>query len=105
MAETIKRTALQDYARGSADCRKKPPRRLNVPFGIVDLSLAPTPGDGRFRGAAFWKKWGLRSCGCHGTTAGAGTAQRRGEKGRRDGVEPRRRPFRRVHPSSARISA
>ena len=49
--------------------RRRPVRRLDVPFGIVDLSLAPTPGDGRFAWRTSWRRWGWRSCGTHGTTA------------------------------------
>ena len=42
--------------------------RLNVPFGIVDLSLAPTPviGDSV---AHILEEMGLEICGTHGTTA------------------------------------
>ena len=43
-------------------------RRLNVPFGIVDLSLAPTPSVGDSV-AAILEEMGLESCGTHGTTA------------------------------------
>ena len=43
-------------------------RRLGVPFGIVDLSLAPTPAIGDSV-AHILEEMGLESCGCHGTTA------------------------------------
>jgi len=43
-------------------------RRLNVPFGIVDLSLAPTPAIGDSV-ADILEEMGLESCGAHGTTA------------------------------------
>ena len=43
-------------------------RRLGVPFGIVDLSLAPTPAIGDSV-AHILEEMGLECCGCHGTTA------------------------------------
>ena len=43
-------------------------RRLNVPFGIVDLSLAPTPAIGDSV-AAILEEMGLESTGAPGTTA------------------------------------
>jgi uncharacterized protein (UPF0210 family) len=43
-------------------------RRLDVPFGIVDLSLAPTPAIGDSV-ARILESMGLSTCGIHGTTA------------------------------------
>ncbi len=43
-------------------------RRLSVPFGIVDLSLAPTPAIGDSV-AYILEGMGLEECGAHGTTA------------------------------------
>ena len=43
-------------------------KRLNVPFGIVDLSLAPTPAVGDSV-AHILEEMGLERCGTHGTTA------------------------------------
>ena len=43
-------------------------KRLNVPFGIVDLSLAPTPARGDSV-AYILEEMGLEKCGTHGTTA------------------------------------
>lgn len=43
-------------------------KRLNVPFGIVDLSLAPTPAVGDSV-AYILEEMGLEMCGTHGTTA------------------------------------
>ena len=43
-------------------------RRLNVPFGIVDLSLAPTPEVGDCV-EQILEEMGLERCGTHGTTA------------------------------------
>ena len=47
---------------------RRPPSRLGVPFGVVDLSLAPTPeiGDSVAR---ILEEMGLEVCGTHGTTA------------------------------------
>ena len=42
--------------------------RLGVPFGIVDLSLAPTPAVGDSV-ALILEEMGLESVGTHGTTA------------------------------------
>ena len=43
-------------------------RRLCVPYGIIDLSLAPTPAIGDSV-ANILEAMGLEQCGCHGTTA------------------------------------
>ena len=43
-------------------------RRLNVPFGIVDLSLAPPRPSGDSV-ARILEEMGLETCGTHGTTA------------------------------------
>ena len=43
-------------------------RRLGVPFGIIDLSLAPTPAVGDSV-ADILKEMGLQECGAPGTTA------------------------------------
>ena len=45
MAETIKKTAFRVTRVGQLVAMEAS-RRLNVPFGIVDLSLAPTPAVG-----------------------------------------------------------
>ena len=47
---------------------KEASRRLGVPFGIVDLSLAPTPAVGDSV-ARILEEMGLEVCGTHGTTA------------------------------------
>ena len=67
VAETIKRTAFR-ITRGGQLVAREASRRLNVPFGIVDLSLAPTPSVGDSV-AAILEEMGLESCGTHGTTA------------------------------------
>ena len=50
VAETIKKTAFQVTRMGQLVAQEAS-RRLGVPFGIVDLSLAPTPAIGDSRGA------------------------------------------------------
>ncbi|MBP3653014.1 MAG: PFL family protein, partial [Clostridia bacterium] len=67
VAETIKRTAFQITRVGQLVAMEAS-RRLNVPFGIVDLSLAPTPAVGDSV-AAILEEMGLEVCGTHGTTA------------------------------------
>ena len=71
-------------------------RRLDMPFGIVDLSLAPTPAVGDSI-ARVLEEIGLEVCGAHGHHRGPGHAQRRGEKGRRYGVFSCGRSQRRVY--------
>ena len=67
VAETIKRTAFRITRIGQLVAREAS-RRLNAPFGIVDLSLAPTPAVGDSV-AAILEEMGLEACGTHGTTA------------------------------------
>ena len=67
VAETVKRTAFQITRVGQLVAMEAS-RRLNVPFGIVDLSLAPTPAVGDSV-AAILEEMGLECCGTHGTTA------------------------------------
>ena len=67
VAETIKRTAFHITRIGQLVAMEAS-RRLNVPFGIVDLSLAPTPAVGDSV-AAILEEMGLEVCGTHGTTA------------------------------------
>ncbi len=67
VAETIKKTAFQITRMGQMVAAEAS-RRLDTPFGIVDLSLAPTPevGDSVAR---ILEEMGLSVCGTHGTTA------------------------------------
>lgn len=67
MAETIKRTAFK-ITRAGQLVANEAASRLEIPFGIVDLSLAPTPevGDSVAR---ILEEMGLEVCGTHGTTA------------------------------------
>ena len=67
VAETIKHTAFHITRMGQLVAREAS-RRLGVPFGIVDLSLAPTPAIGDSV-AYILEEMGLETCGAHGTTA------------------------------------
>lgn len=67
VAETIKRTAFKITRMGQLVAQEAS-QRLNVPFGIVDLSLAPTPAKGDSV-ARILEEMGLEVCGTHGTTA------------------------------------
>ena len=67
VAETIKRTAFKITRVGQL-VGNEAARRLGVPFGIVDLSLAPTPAVGDSV-ARILEEIGLGVCGTHGTTA------------------------------------
>ncbi len=66
-AETIKRTAFK-ITRAGQLIAKEAAKRLNAEFGIVDLSLAPTPARGDSV-AAILEELGLSTVGMHGTTA------------------------------------
>ena len=67
VAETIKKTAFRITRMGQLVAQEAS-RRLNVPFGVVDLSLAPTPAQGDSV-ARILEELGLEVCGTHGTTA------------------------------------
>ena len=67
VAETIKKTAFRVTRVGQLVAMEAS-RRLNVPFGIVDLSLAPTPAVGDSV-AHILEEMGLEKCGTHGSTA------------------------------------
>ena len=67
VAETVKKTAFQITRMGQL-VGVEASKRLNVPFGIVDLSLAPTPAVGDSV-ARILEEMGLEVCGTHGTTA------------------------------------
>ena len=67
LAETVKRTAFRITRMGQL-VGQEASRRLGVPFGIVDLSLAPTPAAGDSV-ARILEEMGLEVCGTHGTTA------------------------------------
>lgn len=67
LAEIIKRTAFKVTRMGELVGRAAS-AKLGVPFGIVDLSLAPTPAVGDSV-ADILEGMGLERCGAHGTTA------------------------------------
>ena len=67
LASKIKQTAYKITSTGELIGRKMA-QRLNVPFGIVDLSLAPTPAMGDSV-AQIFQAMGLEHAGAHGTTA------------------------------------
>lgn len=67
IADVIKKTAFKITRMGQL-VGSEASRRLGVPFGIVDLSLAPTPAVGDSV-AHILEEMGLAQCGCYGTTA------------------------------------
>ena len=67
VADLIKRTAFKITRMGQL-VASEASRRLGVPFGIIDLSLAPTPAVGDSV-AHILEEMGLECCGAHGTTA------------------------------------
>lgn len=67
VAEKVKKTAFRITRMGQLVAQEAS-RRLDTPFGIVDLSLAPTPAVGDSV-ARILEEMGLEVCGTHGTTA------------------------------------
>jgi uncharacterized protein len=67
IAETIKKTAFKITRVGQLVAQEAS-QRLGVDFGIIDLSLAPTPAVGDSV-ARILEAMGLSTCGTHGTTA------------------------------------
>ena len=67
VADVIKKTAFKITRIGQLVATQAA-QRLGVPFGIVDLSLAPTPAVGDSV-ARILEEMGLERCGAHGTTA------------------------------------
>jgi uncharacterized protein (UPF0210 family) len=67
ISECIKKTAFKITRMGEV-IGKEVARRLDARFGVLDLSLAPTPAIGDSV-AAILEAMGLESCGTHGTTA------------------------------------
>ena len=67
LADVIKKTAFKITRVGQLVANEAA-KRLNTPFGIIDLSLAPTPAVGDSV-AHILEGMGLESCGAHGTTA------------------------------------
>lgn len=67
IADIIKKTAFKITRMGQL-VGARASKLLGVPFGIVDLSLAPTPAIGDSV-AHILEEMGLEMCGTHGTTA------------------------------------
>lgn len=67
VADKIKKTAFKITRVGQL-VGMEASQRLGVPFGIIDLSLAPTPAVGDSV-AHILEEIGLEQCGTHGTTA------------------------------------
>ncbi len=67
LANTIKKTAFKITTTGELIGRKLADR-LGIPFGVIDLSLAPTPAIGDSV-AGIFQAMGLEHAGAHGTTA------------------------------------
>lgn len=67
IAETVKKTAFKITRVGEL-IGQEAAKRLGIPFGILDLSLAPTPAVGDSV-ARILEAMGLSVCGTHGTTA------------------------------------
>ena len=67
IADLIKKTAFKITRMGQLVAQEAS-KRLCLPFGIVDLSLAPTPAVGDSV-AYILEEMGLEQCGAHGTTA------------------------------------
>lgn len=67
LSEAIKKMAFKITRAGELIGREAA-RRMGIPFGIVDLSLAPTPAIGDSI-ANILEAMGLERCGTHGTTA------------------------------------
>ncbi len=67
LADTIKKTAFKITRMGQL-VGMEAAKRMGVPFGILDLSLAPTPAVGDSV-ARILEEMGLEAAGTHGTTA------------------------------------
>lgn len=67
IANKIKQVAYKITTTGELVGRKLA-QKLDIPFGIIDLSLAPTPAEGDSV-AGIFKAMGLENAGAHGTTA------------------------------------
>lgn len=67
LANTIKKIAYKITTTGELVGRKLA-KKLDIPFGVIDLSLAPTPAEGDSV-AGIFQAMGLEHAGAHGTTA------------------------------------
>ncbi len=96
VAETVKKTAFRVTRMGQLVAQEAS-RRLDTPFGIVDLSLAPTPAVGDSV-ARILEEMGLEVCGTHGTTAALALLNDAVKKGGVMASSSCGRPLRRLHP-------
>ena len=94
LCETIKKTAFKITRVGQLVAQEAS-KRLNIPFGIIDLSLAPTPAIGDSVAEILEDR--LRTRRCAGNDSGSCHAQRSGEEGRSYGFLLCRRLKRRVY--------
>ena len=67
LANKIKQIAFKITSTGELVGRRMA-QKMNIPFGIIDLSLAPTPAQGDSV-AGIFQAMGLEHAGAHGTTA------------------------------------
>src|SRR4029434_7717756 len=67
LAEVVKKLSFK-LSRAGELVGREAARRLGIPFGIIDLSLAPTPVPGD-SGANIIEAMGFERAGTHGTTA------------------------------------
>ena len=74
LCETIKKTAFKITRVGQLVAQEASARRLGVPFGIIDLSLAPTPAVGDSV-AEILEEIGLECVGCSRYNGGPCHAQ------------------------------
>ena len=79
LCETVKRTAFK-VTRAGQLVAQEASERLGIPFGIVDLSLAPTPSVGDSV-AGILEEMGLESAGAPGTTAALALLNDQGKEG------------------------
>ncbi len=79
LADVIKKHAFKITRMGQLMAHEAS-TRLGVPYGIVDLSLAPTPAQGDSV-ARILEGMGLEVCGAHGTTAALATLNDAVKKG------------------------
>ena len=100
LADVIKKNAFKITRMGQL-IGTEAAKRLGVKFGILDLSLAPTPAVGDSV-ARILEHMGLESAGAPGTTAALALLTDMVKKRRRYGKHKRRRAFGRLHSSIRR---
>ncbi len=96
LCETIKKTAFKITRVGQLVAQEAS-KRLGMPFGIIDLSLAPTPAVGDSV-AEILEEIGLERVGAPGTTAALAMLNDQVKEGRRHGILLCGRIKRRFHP-------